>query len=126
MGKTKDELHVEAAGLFRRVLPPNPNALWPEGERVDLPAPPASVERTALEQAIAAAFAEPSAMSLHLTPRRPSLDQTIQEVWTEIAQDGVISDEALRTRLAQKLMTFACHGRDERRSLCSERSATIH
>jgi hypothetical protein len=47
------------------------------------------VERTALERAIAAAFAEPSAMSLHLTPRRPSLDQIIEEVWTEIAQDGV-------------------------------------
>jgi hypothetical protein len=41
------------------------------------------------------------------------LDQTIEEVWTELAQDGVVSDEALRTRLAQKLMRCACHGRGD-------------
>jgi hypothetical protein len=44
------------------------------------------------------------------------LDQTIEEVWTELAQDGVVSDEALRTRLAQKPMTFACDGRGDVRA----------
>jgi hypothetical protein len=92
-GKTEGELRDEAAGLFRPVLPPDPSDLWPEGERVDLRALPASVDRTALEQAIAAAFTEPdpiptvrarwswcikvvswrSAMRLHSTPQRPSL-----------------------------------------------------
>jgi len=39
------------------------------------------------------------------------LDRTIDEVWSELAADGVADDRALRTRLAQKLIAFACHGR---------------
>lgn len=66
-GKTKGELRDEAAGLFRPVLPADPSAMWPEGERVDLRALPASVDRTALEQAIAAAFAEPDPAHPHRT-----------------------------------------------------------
>jgi CubicO group peptidase (beta-lactamase class C family) len=66
-GKTEGELRDEAAGLFRPVLPPDPSDLWPEGERVDLRALPASVDRTALEQAIAAAFTEPDPAHPHRT-----------------------------------------------------------
>src|SRR5215471_20845736 len=42
------------------------------------------------------------------------LDHTIDEVWNELAAEGMAGDDrVLRTRLAQKLMTFACHGRDD-------------
>jgi CubicO group peptidase (beta-lactamase class C family) len=41
-------------------LPPaDPEALWPEGERVDLDAPGEGIDRPALDAAVAAAFAEP-------------------------------------------------------------------
>ena len=42
------------------------------------------------------------------------LDHTIDEVWNELAAEGTAGDDrALRTRLAQKLMSFACHDRDD-------------
>ena len=44
----------------------------------------------------------------------PRLDRTIEEVWSELAAEGMADDDrALRTRLAQKLMAFACHGRGD-------------
>ena len=36
IGKTASELRAEAANLFAPAAPPDPNALWPEGERVEL------------------------------------------------------------------------------------------
>jgi hypothetical protein len=39
--------------------PPDPEALWPDGERVDLAAPGQGIDRAALDAAVAAAFAEP-------------------------------------------------------------------
>jgi CubicO group peptidase (beta-lactamase class C family) len=57
-GKSERELRDEAAGLFAPKPPPDPNAPWPEGERVDLETRPESVDSAALEQATTAAFAE--------------------------------------------------------------------
>jgi CubicO group peptidase (beta-lactamase class C family) len=57
-GKSERELRDEAAGLFAPKSPPDPNAPWPEGERVDLETRPESVDSAALEQATTAAFAE--------------------------------------------------------------------
>jgi CubicO group peptidase (beta-lactamase class C family) len=51
-------LRDEAAGLFAPKPPLDPNAPWPEGERVDLQTRPESVDRAALERATTAAFAE--------------------------------------------------------------------
>lgn len=60
VGKTADELRAEAAGLFPPLPPPPyPDALWPEGERVDLSALPNGVDRAALEAAIDNIFSEP-------------------------------------------------------------------
>ena len=56
-GKSERELRDEAAGLFAPKPPLDPNAPWPEGERVDLQTRPESVDRAALEQATTAAFA---------------------------------------------------------------------
>ena len=39
------------------------------------------------------------------------LERTIDDVWSELAADGVAGDRALRNRLAQKLIAFACQGR---------------
>jgi hypothetical protein len=39
------------------------------------------------------------------------LERTMNEVWSELAADGVPGDRALRKRLARKLIAFACHGR---------------
>jgi len=54
---TEDDLHAQSPGL-----PPatasNPEALWPEGERVDLDAIPPVVDRAELEKGVNAAFAE--------------------------------------------------------------------
>jgi CubicO group peptidase (beta-lactamase class C family) len=56
-GKTEAELRGETAQLPR--LPPgDPDALWPEGERVDL-APGEGVNRAALEAGVDKAFTEP-------------------------------------------------------------------
>jgi CubicO group peptidase (beta-lactamase class C family) len=40
-----------------------------------------------------------------------TLERTMDEVWTELAADGVAGGRALRNRLAQKLIAFACQGR---------------
>ena len=39
------------------------------------------------------------------------LERTIDDVWSELAADGVLGDGALRERLARKLIAFACQGR---------------
>lgn len=41
------------------------------------------------------------------------LDRTIDDVWSELAAEGMANDRTLRTRLAQKLIAFACHGRGD-------------
>jgi hypothetical protein len=40
-----------------------------------------------------------------------TLGRTMDEVWSQLAADGVDGDRALRNRLAQKLIAFACQGR---------------
>jgi len=40
-----------------------------------------------------------------------TLDLIMDEVWRELAADGVAGDRVLRNRLAQKLIAFACQGR---------------
>jgi hypothetical protein len=40
-----------------------------------------------------------------------TLERTIDDVWSELAADGVAGGRALRNRLAQKLIAFACRGR---------------
>jgi len=40
-----------------------------------------------------------------------TLERTIDDVWRELAADGVAGGRALRNRLAQKLIAFACQGR---------------
>lgn len=57
-GRTEEELRAEAAGLFSPVASTNHDALWPQGERADFAAANPLVDRTALEAAIDAAFAE--------------------------------------------------------------------
>ena len=56
---TEDELRAQASGVFRLTPMPDPDTLWPEGERVDLQSLPSEVDRLALGAAIQAAFAEP-------------------------------------------------------------------
>jgi CubicO group peptidase (beta-lactamase class C family) len=58
-GKTEVELRAETADLFGEPLPPPSEALWPEGDRVDLSSRPGDVDAVALDAAIEAAFAEP-------------------------------------------------------------------
>ncbi len=57
-GRGEDALREEAPSL---AVPPlaGPEALWPEGERVDFTAPAQGVDRAALDTAVGAAFAEP-------------------------------------------------------------------
>jgi CubicO group peptidase (beta-lactamase class C family) len=57
--RTEDELRKQANGTFLPSPAPNPDALWPEGERVDLGALPQGANRVALEAGVRAAFAEP-------------------------------------------------------------------
>jgi hypothetical protein len=40
-----------------------------------------------------------------------TLDLIMDDVWSELSADGVQGDCALRNRLAQKLIAFACQGR---------------
>ena len=58
-GKTEAELHSEMAGLFPEPLPLANDALWPQGERVDLASPAEDVDRSALNAAIEAVLGEP-------------------------------------------------------------------
>ena len=56
-----------------------------------------------------------------------ALDRTIDDVYRELVDDGVAQDRTLRTRLARKLIAFACNGRGDlsrQSSFCSGRSAT--
>ena len=39
-----------------------------------------------------------------------ALDLTIDDVYRELVDDGVADDRTLRTRLARKLIAFACNG----------------
>jgi CubicO group peptidase (beta-lactamase class C family) len=58
-GKTEEELRAAAPALPALPPPAAADALWPEGERVDLAAPAEGVDIAALNAAVAAAFAEP-------------------------------------------------------------------
>jgi hypothetical protein len=40
-----------------------------------------------------------------------TLERTIDDVWSELAAEGVADGRAMRNRLAQKLIAFACEGR---------------
>jgi hypothetical protein len=42
-----------------------------------------------------------------------ALDETIEDVWRELLEDGAADDRLLRTRLARKLIAFACNGRGD-------------
>jgi hypothetical protein len=42
-----------------------------------------------------------------------TLERIMDDVWSELAADGVLGDDASRERLARKLITFACQGRGE-------------
>ncbi len=66
-GHSEAELEAEAAGVFHQPDPPNKEALWPEGERVELGKLPEGVDGAALELAIDAVFAEPDAAHPHRT-----------------------------------------------------------
>ena len=59
IGRTVPELRAEAANLFTPIPPPDPNAVWPEGERVDLETLSNDIDHAALTAGIDAAFAEP-------------------------------------------------------------------
>ena len=56
---TEEELRAQADGGFPAPPMSDPDAPWPEGERVDLQGPLQDVDRGALEAAVDAAFAEP-------------------------------------------------------------------
>jgi len=58
-GKSEEELRAETAGLFSPPPASNGEALWPDGERVDLDALAQGVDEPALSAALDAAFAEP-------------------------------------------------------------------
>jgi CubicO group peptidase (beta-lactamase class C family) len=65
-GRSEDELTAKTAALFADPPLANDDALWPEGERVDLGALDQGVDKVALDKAVAAVFTEPH--PLH--PRR--------------------------------------------------------
>jgi hypothetical protein len=50
--RTEDELRAQAVGVFSPPPAPNPGALWPESERVDLEILPQGVDRVALEAGV--------------------------------------------------------------------------
>jgi CubicO group peptidase (beta-lactamase class C family) len=56
---TEDALRAQAGEGFPALPVSDPDALWPEGEQVDLQSPPKDVDRVALQAAVEAAFAEP-------------------------------------------------------------------
>jgi CubicO group peptidase (beta-lactamase class C family) len=57
--KTEGELRAQSAGLPPPAPASNSEALWPEGEGIDLEAVPPGVDRAALKAAVEAAFDEP-------------------------------------------------------------------
>src|SRR5262245_15733281 len=59
VGKSESELRNENSNLFAATPTPGLNALWPDGERVDLATLPKGVNSPALERAMDAAFSEP-------------------------------------------------------------------
>ena len=63
-GRSEEALRAEAPALTASP-PADPEALWPEGERVDLTALTEGVDKAALDAALEAAFAEPD----HAHPR---------------------------------------------------------
>ena len=42
-----------------------------------------------------------------------TLERIMDDVWSELAADGVAGDWTLRNRLARKLIAFACQGRGD-------------
>lgn len=58
-GRSEAELDAEASGLFPPPDAPNKDALWPDGERVELGSLPEGIDGAALERAIDNVFAEP-------------------------------------------------------------------
>jgi CubicO group peptidase (beta-lactamase class C family) len=60
IGRSPSELRAEAADLFAPIPPPDQNALWPEGERVDLENLSNEVDHSALAAAVDATFSEPN------------------------------------------------------------------
>ncbi len=67
LGTTEAALREEARGLFDGAAPPAEDALWPEGERVDLDTLPADVDAARLAAAVEGAFAEPDPSNLRRT-----------------------------------------------------------
>ena len=63
-GRTETELRAESDGLFPKPDTRRSEALWPEGQRVELGQLPAEVKVAEMEKAIGAIFAEPD-------PRHP-------------------------------------------------------
>jgi CubicO group peptidase (beta-lactamase class C family) len=59
IGRTEAELRAQADGVFPASPPSNPDALWPDGERVDQHAAPQDVDASALNAGVEALFAEP-------------------------------------------------------------------
>ena len=82
--------------------------------------PPATIAplRAALTEATRRCGFSPEALE--------ALERTIDDVYRELVDDGVAGGRALRNRLAQKLIAFACKAvpTSRRRSCCSGRSAT--
>jgi CubicO group peptidase (beta-lactamase class C family) len=68
-GNKEDDLRVQFAGLPKPVPASDPEALWPEGERVNLGAIPPGVDMAALKSAIDAAFAETDPKQQHRRTR---------------------------------------------------------
>ena len=58
IGIPEGELKAQARGLFSAPPPSNPDALWPDGERVDFDAKPEGVDAANLEAAVKAVFAD--------------------------------------------------------------------
>ena len=56
---TEKELRAQAEGVFATPQASDPDAPWPEGERVDFQTSPQNFDRAALDAAVEAAFAEP-------------------------------------------------------------------
>jgi CubicO group peptidase (beta-lactamase class C family) len=54
----RDEADLAEVPALTSLPPPDPERLWPEGERVDLASPTEGIDRPALDAGVAAAFAE--------------------------------------------------------------------